>query len=578
MGLNQERILKLYDDSSSIIEVLDSYGLEYKLKSGEYYATCANKEAHRNQDKHPSMRCNDKLGPGGLFVCDACGVRGNKFQLIALLEGTTTKEIWRMVREKFKPYEADPSIYDRIYEYPAPNGVLSRRKVRLKVKSGERKSFGWESLIHGKWMVTTGAGAPGWLYRANKIAGAKDVCIAEGEKDADTLLRFKDSVGVSCCAPSSTWPEAYGKFFRTKRVTIFYDNDAVGKKLLTAQTESLDKHGVAYRICSLPEDSGVKDITDLYDKVGEKKLAKMLGEWSQAPFTSGGVPVGGHGIIEGLLGYRKELLSTGMLDLGKWSDGMGRLVRPVKRGAFIVVAGATASGKTTLMQEMAVMDAAMNVAFVEFELTWQEMAARLWCTKYGDTIDEFEEILKNSSEEQILAAGMPGLENIRIFNGVDVGGRGPEAIAKAVDHYELSSGKHPDMVVVDYIQLMKGRGSKYEAVSDAAQSLRTIAGDKQVIVVAGSQLNRAASKDGDAGLHSMRDSGAIEESSSHLFILRKERKDDLTPEEQADGIEPRENRVILEVLKNPGGYGRTRFESDFSRFRLRSLEHKQDPF
>lgn len=581
--MHAEKLKELYDDSTSILQVLDAYGIKYTQKAGEYYATCANKDAHRAGDRHPSMRCNDQRGPGGLFICDVCGVSGNKFQLIALLEGMSTKDLWKTMKDSFRPRNPDPSKYETIYEYPSPSGILSRRKVRLKPFKNVKKPMQWESLINGKWMVTTGTGAPPWLFRMNKIAilpKGSEIVTAEGEKDVLTLMKYHDLGFEATCAPSSTWPKAYGKFIEGMKVTIFWDDDPAGVKYRDQQIECFEERKIPYRVCDLPKENGCNDISDLVEKLGPDKFKDIISQWwKSTPYISGGLVVGGHTVLEGMLQYREDLLSPGRLDLSLWDPELKDLVKPISKGSMVVVAGATAVGKTTLMQEFTVADDSVRVAFIEFELTWQELSARLWCTKYGDRFDEFEEILINSEPEQIVSVGMPGLENIRIFNTRDIGGRTAECVGKAVEHYEITTGYHPDMVVVDYLQLMQGRGGKkYDMVTDAVQSLRAAASSYQVIVIVGSQLNREASDSGKVGLHCLRDSGAIEESASHIFIGRKETKDDLSPEEQAEGVQPDASRIILEIVKNKGIKTKLRYQCDFSRFRIRPIgdyEHEE---
>ena len=87
-----------------------------------------------------------------------------------------------------------------------------------------------------------------------------------------------------------------------------------------------------------------------------------------------------------------------------------------------------------------------------------------------------------------------------------------------------------DLIVIDYLQLMRGRTpeNRQQEISDISRSLKALAKELNVPVVALSQLSRAVearqSKDFRPQLSDLRESGALEQDSDLiLFVYRPER-------------------------------------------------------
>lgn len=82
-----------------------------------------------------------------------------------------------------------------------------------------------------------------------------------------------------------------------------------------------------------------------------------------------------------------------------------------------------------------------------------------------------------------------------------------------------------DLVVVDYLQLIKGEGgSRYEQVTDISRELKVLAKDFDVPVLCLAQISRAAVEGTDKRpqLHHLKDSGAIEQDADVVMMLHRE--------------------------------------------------------
>lgn len=124
-------------------------------------------------------------------------------------------------------------------------------------------------------------------------------------------------------------------------------------------------------------------------------------------------------------------------------------------------------------------------------------------------------------------------------------------------------------VIVDYLQLMKGRDgltSREQEISEISRGLKGLAKELKVPVVALSQLNRAVETRGDKAkrpmISDLRESGAIEQDADNIIFIYR---DDYYNRE--DSQEPNTAELIVAKQRNgPTGTAKVRFDKEYTRF------------
>ena len=219
-----------------------------------------------------------------------------------------------------------------------------------------------------------------------------------------------------------------------------------------------------------------------------------------------------HGRIEGV--------PTGYTELDDTLTGL-------HPGELILIAARPSMGKTSLgmnIVENAAIRAGKKAAVFSLEMPAEQLAMRMLCTEARVDMQKVRRGQIDDDDWGKLCDSMISIGPAAIHIDATPGITVPEIRSKA-RRLQLEHGL--DLVMIDYLQLMTatGRfGSRQEEVSAISRSLKSLAGELGVPVIALSQLSRAPTgrTNHRPVLSDIRDSGAIEQDADVVIFLHRE--------------------------------------------------------
>ncbi len=187
-----------------------------------------------------------------------------------------------------------------------------------------------------------------------------------------------------------------------------------------------------------------------------------------------------------------------VIGLGTGFDDFDRLTSGLRGGQLIIIAARPAMGKTSLFLSMAQNIAASGksvVAIFSLEMSKEELGFRFLS---GMTRIEAKKLKIGRLAERDwprLAHAADQLSKSKIF--IDDSGDLTVMDIRARCRRLMSTEKKLDLIVVDYLQLMKGSrssqkgdGSREREISEISRNLKSLAKEQKVPIIALSQLNR----------------------------------------------------------------------------------------
>ena len=250
---------------------------------------------------------------------------------------------------------------------------------------------------------------------------------------------------------------------------------------------------------------------------------------------------------------------------------------------FIIIAGRPSMGKTAFALNVAQhVGIALHgkVLVLSLEMSSQQIVQRMLCSEAKVDSQAVRTGYLTSADWHRLTAAAGRLSEASIFIDDSPGLTVLEARAKA---RRMKAEHGLDLLVIDYLQLMRGRASmesRQQEISEISRSLKALAKELNVPVVALSQLSRAVearqARDFKPQLSDLRESGALEQDADViLFLYRQSQyKEDLPPDEKNIA------EVIIGKQRNgPVGTVRVVFLPQYARFENVAEQHRQpQPF
>ncbi len=221
---------------------------------------------------------------------------------------------------------------------------------------------------------------------------------------------------------------------------------------------------------------------------------------------------------------RKEMvtgLPTGFADIDKLTSGF-------QPSDLIIVAGRPSMGKTAFCLNVAAhaaIDKEKSVAVFSLEMSKEQLVLRMLCSEARVDAHRLRTGYLSESDWPKLTLAAGRLSESPIFIDDTAAISVLEMRAKA---RRLKAEHGLDLIIVDYLQLMRGRGgddNREQEISNISRSLKALAKELHVPVIALSQLNRAVEtrgKDKRPLLADLRESGAIEQDADVIFFIYRD--------------------------------------------------------
>ena len=213
-------------------------------------------------------------------------------------------------------------------------------------------------------------------------------------------------------------------------------------------------------------------------------------------------------------------IATGFIDLDYRTAGM-------QPSDLVLIAARPSMGKTAFVLNIAqhvAFKLEQTVAIFSLEMSKEQLVNRLFSLESKVDAQKLRtgNLSDNDWEKLIETAGVIGKSNLIIDDtpGITIGEMRSKCRKYKLE-YDLK------MIIIDYLQLMSGSGgrndSRQQEISDISRSLKALARELGVPVLALSQLSRAVEQRPDHRpmLSDLRESGAIEQDADVvMFIYR----------------------------------------------------------
>jgi replicative DNA helicase len=266
--------------------------------------------------------------------------------------------------------------------------------------------------------------------------------------------------------------------------------------------------------------------------------------------------------VEKLQQYKSLVtgVPTGFYDLDQKTSGM-------QPSDLVIIAARPSMGKTSFvinMAENAALEHGKVVGVFSLEMSKEQLFMRMLTSEARVDSQRLRQGMLLERDLPAIAQAAEKLSMAKIFidDSASIGVLEMRAKAR-----RLKAEHGLDMLVIDYVQLMQGRGrfeNRQQELTSISRSLKGLAKELHVPILILSQLSRApdARADHRPQLSDLRESGALEQDADVvMFIYREDRYKG--PEDEDTG----EAEIIIAKQRNgPVGTVKLAFISDYTRF------------
>ncbi len=267
---------------------------------------------------------------------------------------------------------------------------------------------------------------------------------------------------------------------------------------------------------------------------------------------------GSHGVVTGV--------ASGFVDLDRLTAGF-------QRSDLVIIAARPSMGKTSFVLncvQHAAIEHQVGVGVFSLEMSKEALVQRLLCSEgLVDAQRLRRGALRDDDYPKLArAAGLLGTAPIWIDDSAAL-----TPLAMRSKARRLKAEHDIGMIVVDYLQLMTGPSdieNRQQEISYISRSLKALAKELDVPVVALSQLSRAPEQRGGEHrrpqLSDLRESGAIEQDADVVCFIYRQEFYDGAVDKDGNSIEGLAELILGKQRNGPTGMVKLYFKKEFTRF------------
>ena len=262
--------------------------------------------------------------------------------------------------------------------------------------------------------------------------------------------------------------------------------------------------------------------------------------------------------------YKSTLLETGF-------TGIDNKIIGFDKDDLIILGGRPSQGKSTLGLNIVgniSNDTEKVIAVFSMEMSKEQLTNKLICAEAGIDYTRFRKGLLTLSELSEVKEAFSRLSERQII--IDDSSSLTPLQLKARARRIIQKRKRLDLIVVDYLQMMRGSGkfnNRENEVAQISKDLKATAKDLKVPILAICSLNRAseARADKKPGMSDLRESGQIESDANIIMFIHR-------PEMYARDEQEKQNLIgqaeiiIAKNREGETGFEKLAFDGKKSRF------------
>lgn len=304
------------------------------------------------------------------------------------------------------------------------------------------------------------------------------------------------------------------------------------------------------------------EIEDVLDQSENTILAVTNKEWGKQGSSMTDILLNTFSRIDALCKNKGGItgIPTGFVDFDRLTAGL-------HPSDFIIIAARPSMGKTAFALNIAAHVALhqdKHVALFSLEMSDEQITERILCAEGAVDSQKLRvgELNKDDWDRMLCTAEMLGGENLQVDDT-------PEITAAALRQKarKIKSQHGLDLIIIDYLQLMEGSKGKTEnrqqEIAEISRSLKALARELNVPVIALSQLSRAVEtrQDKRPMLSDLRESGSLEQDADIVAFLYRD--DYYNPDSQNKNIT---DLIIAKHRNGPIDTIRLFFHKQFTKF------------